>query len=111
MTTISPPTFVGREQDLRSYLDTIKHIGRAHVSYLTSPISNVHAINGMGKTWLAYEIYRQATTMPHVSCAWIDFEIDSMLPDMVSNSPIISASEGIRQLWKIAPLAHKLDQP
>ena len=111
MTNISPPTFVGREQELRSYLDTIKHIGRAHVSYLTSPISNLHAINGMGKTWLAYEIYRQATAMPHVSCAWIDFEIDTMLPDIVANSPIVSASEGIRQLWKVAPLAHKLDQP
>lgn len=93
------PSFVGRDELLRAYRDTI-HGFSEHSG--ARAIINLHAITGMGKTWFARLLYDDSEIRARYTCVWISFEPDNPLPGG-SVAPKLPADEAVLQTIALLP--------
>jgi hypothetical protein len=97
-----PAPFVGRIEELKYCLDEIKKLG-----HVTHRVINAHAITGMGKTWLFYELYNRLIYEPNYGCGWLSFEPSAALPQSDQPATRSTAHDGLTQCLALSPLGDR----
>lgn len=99
--------FVGRHDEITRTIELLEELPRPS---FTLRIYNLHAITGMGKTWLSYTLYRHIAANDDIACAWMSFEPNVPMPGGETAGELTDARDGCRECWRVLHLAEAIDE-